>query len=171
MAAAAIGVASAVVGVVGLISNFVGSKKAGKAAKKQSEEEARLEKLVTDEKLRNLRTDQRSLYGETLAGFASGGVLARAPSLESNLTLGDSFGGPGAYGGSASVMTGSPSAVINEQALEFARERDITRKAGASKVAQSLQHGKNVASAYKWSGYSDTASGISNILSNWAATQ
>ena len=155
MAAAAIGVASAVVGVVGLISNFVGSKKAGKAAKKQSEEEARLEKLVTDEKLRQLGIDERTTYGQTLAGFASGGVLATAPTL----------------GGGATPLTGSPSTIIDEQRKTFADERSITRQVGASKVAQSLQHGKNVASAYKWSGISDTASGISNILSNWAATQ
>jgi hypothetical protein len=149
----ALATAAVVTGVVSLISGFVGSKKAGKAAKKQSAEEARLEKLVTDEKLRNLRTEERTVYGQTLAGFASGGVLATAPTL----------------GGTATPLTGSPSTIIDEQRKTFADERSITRQVGASKVAQSLQHGKNVASAYKWSGYSDTASGISNILANYSA--
>ncbi len=167
--AAPLAIAGVVIGAVGLISSFIGSKKAASAAKSEAAEQARLEGLTTDEKLRRLRIDQRSLYGETLAGFAGGGVLARPGSLESNLTLGDSFGGAGAYGGSASVMTGSPGVVIQEQAKEFAFERDITRKVGATKVAQALQHGKNVASAYKWSGYSNAATGISNILANYSA--
>jgi hypothetical protein len=148
-----VAVAGAVIGAVGLISNFLGSKKAGKAAKKQSEEEARLEGLVTDEKLRQLSIEERITYGETLSGYASGGVLATTQNLS----------------GAATPLTGSPSTIIDEQRKTFADERSITRQVGASKVAQSLQHGKNVASAYKWSGYSDTASGISNILANYSA--
>jgi hypothetical protein len=163
-AVAAVGIAAA-----GLVMDFVGSKKASKAAKKEGAEQARLEGLVTDEKLRNLRTEQRSMYGETLAGYAGGGVLARAPSLESNLTLGDSFGGAGAYGGSDSVMTGSPGSVINEQALSFAKQRDITRKVGATKAQQALTRGSNIADQYRYSGYANVASGISNILSTYSA--
>jgi hypothetical protein len=146
-------IASVVVGTLGVISNFLGSKKSSKAAKKQAAEEARLEGLVTDEKLRNLRTEERTVYGQTLAGFASGGVLATAPTL----------------GGTATPLTGSPSTIIDEQRKTFADERSITRQVGASKVAQSLQHGKNVAQAYKWEGLGNTASGISNILANYSA--
>ncbi len=167
--AAPLAIAGVVLGAVGLISSFIGSKKAASAAKDEAAEQARLEGLTTDEKLRRLRIDQRSLYGETLAGFAGSGVLARPGSLESNLTLGDSFGGAGAYGGSASVMTGSPGVVIQEQAKEFAFERDITRKVGATKVAQALTRGKNVAEQYKYQGYSNVATGISSILSNYSA--
>jgi hypothetical protein len=169
--AAPLAVAGLAIGAAGLLMNFIGSKKGAKAAKKEGAEEARLEGLVTDEKVRNLRTEQRSMYGETLAGYAGGGVLARAPSLESNLTLGDSFGGAGAYGGSDSVMTGSPSSVINEQALAFAGQRDITRKVGATKAQQSLTRGNNIADQYRYSGYANVASGISNILSTYAATK
>jgi hypothetical protein len=145
--------AAAAIGTVGLITGFLGSKKASKAAKKQSKEEARLEGLVTAEKLRNLRIDERNLYGETLAGFASGGVQAVAPTLAGN----------------ARTQTGSPQQIISEQAKTFAGERSIVSQVGASKVAQSLQHGKNVAEAYKWGGYSNAATGISSILSNYAA--
>jgi hypothetical protein len=151
-------------GVVGLISNFVGSKKAAKAAKEQGTEEARLEGLVTDEKLRQLRIDERTVYGQTVAGYAAGGVQAVAPALEEqsfNRLLGTK--------NSVAPQSGSPQVILDEQAKTFQSERDITATVGASKVAQSLQHGKNVAQAYKWGGYSNAASGISNILSNYHA--
>ena len=166
---AGVAIAAVVVSAVGLISNFLGSKKAASAAKSEATEQARLEGLTTDEKIRRLGIDQRSLYGETLAGYASGGVLARAPSLGGALTLGDTFGSAGDYGGALSVMTGSPGAVIQEQAKEFAFERDITRKVGATKVSQALTRGENVADQYKYAGFSNVATGISSIMANYQA--
>ncbi len=153
---------AAATGVVGLISGFVGSKKASKAAKKQAAEEARLEGLVTQEKLRQLRIDERTVYGETLAGYAGGGVQAVAPELQET-------GFNRLLGTTASVrpQSGSPQQILAEQAKTFQAERDITATVGASKVAQSLAHGRNVAEAYKWGGYSDAATGIANILSSY----
>ena len=151
-----------VTSTLGLISNFLGSKKASSAAKQQAAEEARLEGLVTDEKLRQLRIDERTMYGQTLAGYASGGVLANAPTLEGtnmNRLLGTT--------GSAAPQTGSVQTTLSEQAKTFQEQRDITATVGASKVAQSLQRGQNVAEAYKWGGFANAASGISSILTNY----
>ena len=66
-------------------------------------------------------------------------------------------------------MTGSVGAVVGEQALEFAFERDITRKVGATKVSQALTRGQNVADQYKYAGFGNVATGISSILSNYNA--
>ena len=142
----------AVISSIGLVSSFIGSKKASKAAKEESKEDARLEGLVTDEQLRRLRIDQRNMYGETLSGYAGGGVQATAPTLA----------------GEARVQTGSPAQVIQEQTSEFAKQRQVTSEVGATKVSQSLTRGQNVADAYRWQGYSNVASGVSNILTNYS---
>ena len=139
---------SAVASVVGAITSFIGSKKAAKAAREQGAEEARIGRLTTEEQLRRLTIDERTMRGETLSGYASGGVQAYAPTLD----------------GEPRLQTGSPQTVINEQAREFAAERDITREVGASNVQQSLMRAKATATAYKWQGYSNAASSISNIL-------
>lgn len=138
--------------VISLIADFVGSKKAAKGAKKEAAEQAHLEGLTTTERLRQLGIEERTMYGQTLAGYASGGVLATTPTLA----------------GSQSPMIGSPGTVIAEQKKEFGLERDITEQVGATKVQQALTRGKNVATAYKWQGYSNLASGVSDILSKAA---
>jgi hypothetical protein len=152
-AMAGVAIASVVVGAVGVISSFLGSKKASKAAKKQAEEEARLERLVTAERVRQLGREERQLYGDTVAGYAGGGVLS-------------------SFGSMANVpreTIGSPGTVLAEQSAEFQREREITQKVGATKVAQGLARGKATAEAYKYAGYTNAAQGISNILSTYAA--
>jgi len=149
-AAAAAGIAA-----VGLISGFIASKKASKAAKEEAAEQARLEGMVTDEKIRTLGIDERTLYGETVSGYARGGVQAVGPTL----------------GGGALPQTGTPQTVLGEQAREFAYQKDITQKVGATKAQAALTRGKNVADAYRWSGYANVASGISNILTSYAATK
>ena len=152
MAAAIAG--AVVLGTIGLISGFIGSKKASKAAKKQAAEEARIQKETTAERLRQLGVEERTLFGSTLAGYAGGGVQSVTPSLMGS--------GP---------TTGSPATVLAEQAKEFKYERDITASVGASNVQQTLMRGKNTANAYKWQGYSNAASSISNILTSYALTQ
>ena len=144
-------IAGAVIGTVGLISNFIGSKKAASAAKDSAAEEARIMKLTTAERLRQLKTEERVMRGETLSGYARGGVLATAPTLD----------------GQMRDQTGSPATVLGEQAREFAAERKITQQVGASNVQQALMRGKNTANAYKWQGYSNAASGISSLLTNY----
>ena len=141
-------IAAAVVGGVGIISGFLGSKKAAKAAKEQAKEEARIEGLITDERIRQIGKEERSLYGETVAGYAGGGVLS-------------------SFGSMSDVpreTMGSARSVLAEQKQEFGFERDITRETGASNVAQSLARGKALANQYKYQGYTNAASGISKIL-------
>jgi hypothetical protein len=141
------------IAAVGIISSFLGSRKASKAAKKQAEEEARLERLVTGERIREIGREERQLYGETVAGYAGGGVLS-------------------SFGSMSDVpreTIGSAQSVLAEQQAEFQRERSITEKVGASRVASGLARGKATASAYKFQGYSNAASGIANILANYSA--
>ena len=143
LVAAGIGVAA-----VGIISGFLGAKKAGKAAKEQAAEEARIEKLTTAERIRQIGKEERAMYGETVAGYAGGGVLS-------------------SFGTMADVpreTIGSASSVLAEQQREFAFERKITEETGASNVAQSLARGKALASQYKYQSYANAAQGISKIL-------
>ena len=141
--AAAVGTAA-----VGIITDFMGAKKAGKAAKKQAAEEARIEGLTTDERIRQIGKEERDMYGQTIAGYAGGGVLS-------------------SFGTMADVpreTIGSASPVLAEQAQEFAFERKITEETGASNVSQSLARGKALASQYKYQSYSNAANSISKIL-------
>lgn len=149
-----VAIAAAAIGAVGLISSFISSRKGSKGAKKAAREEARLEGLTTQERLRQLDIEERAMYGQTLAGYAGSGVQAVAPGL-----------------GQAQVQSGSPQAVLSEQAKEFGYQKQITEQVGATKVAQSLARGKNVAEQYKWQGYSNAAGGIANMLTAYQASK
>lgn len=144
-------IAALALGAIGLVSSFVGAKKGEEAAKEQAALEAEQEEKVTKERLRQLGIDERVLFGETLAGYAGGGVLAAAPSL----------------GRRTNVAFGSPQQIIQEQAKEFKAQRKITADVGATKVQQALAGGASLADQYRYSGYANVASGISNILTNW----
>jgi hypothetical protein len=144
------------VAAVGIISSFLGSKKASKAAKKQAKEEARLEGLVTAERQREINREERQLYGDTLAAYAGGGVLS-------------SFGTMANTPNVPRETIGSAKSVLTEQQIEFQRERSITQQVGASRVASGLARGKATAEAYKFQGYSNAATGIANILANYSA--
>ena len=143
--AAGIGVAA-----VGIISGFLGAKKAGKAAKEQAAEEARIEGLTTKERIRQIGKEERDMYGQTIAGYTGGGVLASFGSME--------------RGDVPRETIGSASPVLAEQAQEFAFERQITQETGASNVSQSLARGKSLANQYKYQSYSNAANSISKIL-------
>jgi hypothetical protein len=146
--------AAVVIGAIGVISGFLGSKKAARAAKDQAKEEARLEGLTTAERIRTLGREERQLYGDTVARYAGGGVLSSFGTM-SDVPRG---------------TMGSAGTVLAEQSAEFARERKITQEVGATRVAQGLARGKATAEAYKFAGYSNAATGISNILSAYAAS-
>ena len=146
-----VAIAGVVVGALGLISGFLGSKKASSAAKEQAAEEARIEKLTTSERIRQIGKEERSLYGETVAGYAGGGVLSAFGTTGSNVRQ----------------SMGSVRTVLAEQGKEFAFERQITSATGASNVAQSLARGKSLANQYKYQSYSNAASGIAQILAGF----
>ncbi len=144
------------VGIAGAIASFIGSKKAAKAARKQGAEEARIEGLITDEKLRELDVQERTMYGETLGQYAGSGVLG-------------TFQGTG--GNAGQPMVGSPKAVLDEQQASFAAERSITKEVGASNVAQTLMGAKALSDQYRYSGYANVASSLSNIFTNYQMTK
>ena len=140
---------SAAISAVSAVTSFLGAKKAEKSAERQAEEEKRLEGISTQERIRKLGVQERTQYGETLAGYASGGVQARSAGLD-----------PGKF---RSAQSGSPMQVIQEAAREFARERKFTEEVGATKASQISLAGKAQADAYRYQGYGAIASGAANI--------
>lgn len=141
-------IAALALSAIGTVAGFMGSKNSEKAANKQARKEAEAEKKVTAEKLRQLEIEERALMGETIAAYAGSGVISNA-------------------GGSK----GTPAVLLAEQAKEFAAQKKITKEVGASKVQQSLMAGKATADAYRYSGYANVASGISNMLTTYQLTK
>jgi hypothetical protein len=172
---AGIAIAGLVVGAVGVIAGFLGSKKASKAAKEQAKLEAEAESQLTRERIYQLGKEERQLYGDTVARYAGGGVLSSFGTTKKGTDYEPVSSYSAEYGvirekqGTGLELIGSAKSVINEQAASFARERSITQRVGATKVAQGLARGKATADAYKYQGYSNAATGISNILANYAA--
>ncbi len=121
------------------IAGFLGSRKAAKAAKAQSKEQAAIEQKLTTERVRQLGKEEDALYGQTLARYAGGGVMA-------------------------TPQAGTPQQVLAEQKEEFGYERQITQDVGASNVKQTLQQGRATANAYKYQGYANLASGLAKIF-------
>jgi hypothetical protein len=138
MPAVTIGAVSAGIAAAGLISDFLGSKKSSSAAKKAAADQARDERLVTAEKIRQLNIQERTMAGDTRARAA---------------------------GSRVKVDQGSPLEILAEQAREFTHERNINQRVGASKAASALQRGRDVGNAVKYQSYSNLAEGASNIFS------
>ena len=134
MVAAVIGVGAAVLG--GALS-FSGSKSAKKAARRAAAEQARQEKVVTEERIRQLYQEERSLSGRTRAISA----------------------GSGAVVGQGSILQ-----ILAEQASEFERERRITRSVGASRVKASLDQGKAIGDQAFYSGLGNLFQGIGSAV-------
>jgi hypothetical protein len=127
---------------LGMISDFVGGRKAASAAKKAGKKQASDERVITAERIRQLQIEERTLRGETIAKVA---------------------------GSHVKVGQGSPLEILAEQAREFSKERQITGQVGATKAAAALQRGRDVGSIAKYQSYSNIAQGASqifNIMSN-----
>lgn len=135
---------------VGAITSIMGGNKAAHAARRQAREEARMEGVVTAEKIRQIGKQEVITKGETIAGYAGSGV---------KVGRGQGFDQSKAFG--------SPLTVLAEQAREFARERHIVSEVGASKAAQALGGGRSIADQYKFAGYSQAASNIADIFKFW----
>ncbi len=123
---------------LGMISDFLGSRKAAKAAERAAKKEAVAEAKVTAERLRQLEKEERSLAGTTRAVAAGSGVKANI---------------------------GSPLELLAEQASEFSYEKQIVRQVGATKAASALQRGRDIGDAVKYQSYGNLARGASNIFS------
>jgi hypothetical protein len=123
---------------LGMISDFVGGRKAASAAKKAGKKQASDERVITAERIRQLQIEERTLRGETIGKVAASHVK---------------------------VDQGSPLEVLAEQVREFSKERQITQQVGASKAAASMQRGRDVGNIAKYQSYSNIASGASQIFS------
>lgn len=145
-----VAIAGAAIAAVGVISGFLGAKKAEKAAKRAAREEARLEGIVTGEKLRQLGIEARVFEGQQIASYAGSGVKTGIAHDVHATQVG--------------VGPGSPADILKEQRDEFGRIRKVTEEVGATKMAQSLTRGTNIANAYRYQGYSQSAAGIANIF-------
>jgi hypothetical protein len=132
MTIAAVGMQAA-----GLISDFIGGRKAASAAKKAGKKQASDERVMTAERIRQLQIEERTLRGETIAKVA---------------------------GSHVKVGQGSPLEILAEQAREFSKERQITGQVGATKAAAAMQRGRDVGNIAKYQSYSNIASGASNIF-------
>jgi hypothetical protein len=119
---------------VGAVAGLIGSSKASKAAKRAARIEAANEKIATDERIKQISQEERTLAGVTRARAAGAGFV---------------------------ITQGSVLNLLAEQAREFERERKITARVGASKVATALAGGKAVAQQYKAQGVGNLFAGLS----------
>jgi hypothetical protein len=134
----ALAIAAISLQALGMISDFIGANKAGKAAKKAARAEGIAESKVTAERIRQLHLEERVMKGQTIAAAA---------------------------GSNVKVDKGSPLQILAEQAKEFANERRITGEVGATKAAAAMRSGRNVSNAYRYQAGSNIAQGASNIFS------
>lgn len=135
-------VVMAVSAAVGAIANIAGGASSSKDATAAALNEARAESGVTGAKIEQLRRDERILKGQTLAAVAGSGVK---------------------------VGIGSPMQIAAEQAREFARERAIVAKVGATKAQAGLQRGSMVASQARYQGYGQGLSQAATAFSLFAS--
>ena len=146
--AAAIG---AVVGIAGIVTSLSGAKKAERAAKAAAKEEARLEGIVTREKLRQMGIDQLRTEGETILGGAASGV-----------EVGDGRG-------DNAVMETSVTSILDEVRKNYGNERSAVARAGATRAANALTRGSNAASIARYQGISN-ALNYTGMIANAFAT-
>lgn len=142
---------SGVIGAASIGTSLIGGRKAEKAAKAQAAEEARLEGIVTDEKLRQMDIERDVVRGETIAQAAASGVEV-APGMQD---LFDQYGG--VYG------KGSVLDILSEQAVNFDREREAVVGAGATRAANALTRGSMAATQARYEGISTALNQAANI--------
>ncbi len=131
-------VAGIAANVIGAAFGLSGASKAAKAADRAGKREAKLEGLVTDERLRQIDREEMLMREDTIARTAGSGVLV----------------------GSQSSLE-----VLADQASEFRKEYRITREAGATRSRAALEGGRATAQQYKYQGYSSAVGGIANAFS------
>ena len=87
-----------------------------------------------------------------MATYAGSGVRVKDPRLRE--------------GKAQSALT-SPLAVLAEQAAEYGRQKKFTADVGAANAQATLTRGRNLADQYRYQGYANVASSLSNILTNY----
>lgn len=109
--------------IAGAAFSIIGGSKAKRRAERQAAEEARLEGLVTQEKLRQMSVEQEIEQGSVRAQFAAAG---------------------------ADVNVGSPLNVMANQAAEFERLRRGVAEVGATRAANAQLRGKLQGEGIMW---------------------
>ena len=117
--------ASSIASILGVGTSILGGFKGASKAKEAARAESAMDLRVTQEKLYNLKQEERQVAGQTRATAAGSGVKAD---------------------------TGSPLSILAEQARTFARERMITSQVGAEKAELSKVRGDNAASQMRYQG-------------------
>jgi hypothetical protein len=135
MSAAIVG---AVFAGIGALSSIMGGRKADRDAKRAAAEEARLEGLVTREKVRQIGVEERVMRGDTIAAVAGSGVKAGE---------------------------GSPLQILAEQAREFGRQRSIVSEVGATKAAAALTRGSMIGQQARYQSYSTASNQFAQMFS------
>ncbi len=130
------GVIAGVASLVGPAFGIDAAGKAGRAAEREAALEAQHQREITQERLRQIDVEGRRIAGETRATAAGSGVA---------------------------VGEGSPMDVLAEQASEFAREKSITSRVGANRVATSLRRGEALAKQYESQQLVSAFSGLSKF--------
>lgn len=126
---------------VGIISDFTGSQKAARDARRQGQIEKQQEEALTTEKLRQLGREEAFALGDVRKAAAGAGVVA---------------------------TKGSPQTIYEDTQAEYVKQKGIVRNVGATKVAAALGNANIVANQYRYSGYADIARGLTNIFEVFA---
>jgi hypothetical protein len=111
---------------MGLVKLF-GAKSEASAAKKAGKAQAAQEQDVTQEKIFQLKKQERAMAGQTRSAAAGSGVKADQ---------------------------GSVVDILAEQAETFKHEREVTQRMGAQRSQSAWQRGQDVASAAMFKGVS-----------------
>lgn len=117
------------------ILNILGGIKGKKAAEEYAADEAKMEGVITQAKLEDLKVEERVLKGQTIAGAAGSGVK---------------------------VDKGSPLEVLREQAESFTKERQTVARVGATRASNTLMRG---AMAGRQALYQGWAAGLTQAAS------
>ena len=131
-------VTAVVVSAVGVGYSIYSGEQAKKGAKQAGAAQAQTEAEVTKERVRQIAREEMLTREATVAATAGSGVKV----------------------GSQSTLQ-----VLADQQAEFAREKAITEKVGASAAKAALAEGKAVGAQYQAQGVSGAISGIGNIFS------
>lgn len=111
--------------IAGAAVSLIGGISARNEAQDAADEEARLEGVVTAEKLRQMTVEEQIERSRTRAGYAASGV---------------------------DVTVGSPLQVLSNQAAEYGRLRRGVAQAGATRAGQAQLRGQMTGDRALWGG-------------------
>ena len=131
-------VTAVVTSAVGVGYGIYAGERANKQSKQAGEAAAKTEAEVTKERVRQIAREENLMRESTVAATAGSGVKV----------------------GSKSTLQ-----VLADQKAEFAREKSITEKVGASAAKAALAEGRAVGAQYQAQGISSAITGIGNIFS------